>query len=150
MFKLQPKKPFQSLLSRKSKKGTRNGASRERLWGVFRSWIFCRAISIQDPLNINKIENESSVWLITLTSNTLPISYEIEFGAKCNVVPFNIYEKLNPQPDLHPVNLKISSYINYQIPVIVKCSLTLENKNELFNVFFLIVDTKSVPILRLE
>ena len=34
--------------------------------------------------------------------------------------------------------------------VIAKCSLTLEHKNEQFNVSFLVVDTKSVPILGLE
>ena len=48
------------------------------------------------------------------------------------------------------MNLKLSAYSNSEIPVISKCSLTLEHKNELFNVSFVIVDTKSVPILELE
>ena len=60
-----------------------------------------------------------------------------------------IYQRLNPQPDLHAVNLKLSAYNNSKIPVIGKCSHTLQHKKNLFNVFFL-VDTKSIPILGLE
>ena len=61
-----------------------------------------------------------------------------------------IYQRLNPQPDLHAVNLKLSAYNNSKIPVIGKCSLTPEHKIELFNVFFLVVYIKSVPIPGLE
>ena len=76
--------------------------------------------------------------------------YKIDAGAQYNAVPLKIYQKLNPQPDLHPVNLKLSGYNNSKIPVIGKCSLTLEHKNELFNKSFLVVDIKPVPILGLE
>ena len=48
------------------------------------------------------------------------------------------------------MNLKLSDYSSSEVLVISKCSLTLEHKNELFNVPFLVVDTKSVPILGLE
>ena len=75
---------------------------------------------------------------------------KIDTGAQCNVVPLKIYQKLNPQPDLHSVKLKLPAYNNSEIPVIGKCSLTLEHKNEIFNLSFLVVDTKSVPILGLE
>ena len=93
---------------------------------------------------------KSSIWSITLTSNGPPSSYKTDTGERCNVVPLKIYQKLNTQPDLHPVNLKISAYNNSKIPMIGKCSLTLEHKNELFKMSFLLVDTKSIPILGLE
>ena len=48
------------------------------------------------------------------------------------------------------MNLKLSAHHNSEIPVIGKCSLNLDHKNELFNVSFLFVDTKSLPILGLE
>ena len=112
--------------------------------------FFVETISSQDPLIINKIKN-SSVWSITLTSNRLPVSYKIDTDTQCNVVPFlKIYQKFNPQPDLHPVNLKLSAYSNSEIPVIGKCSLTLEHKSKLFNMLFLVVNTKSLSILGLE
>ena len=47
------------------------------------------------------------------------------------------------------MKLKLSAYNNSEIPMIGKYSLTLEHKNELFNVSFLVVDSKSVPILGL-
>ena len=109
--------------------------------------FFVETISIEDPLNKNEIKNESSVWSITLTFNGLLILYEIDTGAQCNVVPLNISQKLNPQLDLHPVNLKLSAYNKCEISVIGKSSPTLEHKHELFNVSFLVVDTKLVPIL---
>ena len=52
---------------------------------------FVEKITFQDPLNINEIKNESSVWSITLTSNGLPICCKIDTGAQCNVVPLKIY-----------------------------------------------------------
>ena len=69
--------------------------------------FFVETISIQDSLNINEIKNESSVWSITLNFSGLLISYKIDTGAQCNVVPLKIYQKLNRQPDLHTVNLKL-------------------------------------------
>ena len=74
----------------------------------------------------------------------------MDTGAQCNVVFLKIYQKHNPQPDLHPGNLKLSAYSISEILVTGKCSLTLEHKNELFNVSFLVVDIKSVPVLGLE
>ena len=91
---------------------------------------FGEIISTLYPLNINELKNESSVWSVTITSNGPPISYKIDTDAKCNVVPLKIYQKLDPQPDLHPVNLKISAYNNSEIPVIGKCSLSLEQKKQ--------------------
>ena len=76
--------------------------------------------------------------------------YKIDTGAQCNVVTLKIYQKVNPQSDIHPVNLKLSAYNNSEISVICKYSLTLKHEDELFKVFFFVVDTKSVPILRLE
>ena len=75
--------------------------------------------------------------------------YKIDTGAKCNV-PLKICQKLNPQPDSIPVNLKLFAFNSSKTSVIGKCSLTLEHKNELLNVSFLVSDTKSVPILGLE
>ena len=76
--------------------------------------------------------------------------YKIDTGIQCNVVPLKICQKLNPQSYLHPVNLKLPVYNKSEILMIGKCSLTLEHKSELFNVSFLVVDTKSVPVLALE
>ena len=80
--------------------------------------FFVETIIIQDSLNINETKSVSSVCSIALTSNGLPISCKIDTGAQCNVVPIKIYQKLNPQPDLHPLNLKLSASNSSKIPVI--------------------------------
>ena len=85
--------------------------------------FFVETISIQDPLNINGIKSESSVWSITLIFNRLPFLHKTDTGTKCNVVLLKIHQKINPQPDLHPENLKLSAYNTSEIPVIDKCHL---------------------------
>ena len=101
--------------------------------------FFVETIIIQDPLNINEIKNESSVWSITLTSNGLPILYKIDTGTQCNLVPPKIYQKCNPQPDLHPVSLKLSAYNNSKIYVIGKCLFTLDIKTNCSTCPFLLL-----------
>ena len=65
------------------------------------------------------------------------------------LLTLTILKKLDPEPDLCPVNRKISTYNNSRISVLGKCSLTLEHKKDRFEVSFIVVDSKSVPILRL-
>lgn len=88
--------------------------------------------------------------VLTLTFNGLPISYKFGADAQCKVVPVNIYQKLNLQPGLQPINIKLSASNNSKISMIGKCSFTHEHESELFNVSFIVVDTKSVTILGLE
>ena len=60
-----------------------------------------------------------------------------------------ILKKFDREPDLCPVNIKLSAYNNSKIPVLGKCSLTLKHKKDHFDVSFIVVDSKSVPILGL-
>ena len=88
--------------------------------------FFIETVSIQDSAYINQIKNENSDWSITLPSNGIPVSYKIDTGAQCNVIPLTILKKFDPEPDLCPVNIKLSAYNNSTIPVLGKCSLTLK------------------------
>ena len=60
-----------------------------------------------------------------------------------------ILKKFDPEPDLCPVNIKLSAYNNSKIPVLGECSRTLKHKKNHFDVSFIVVDSKSVPILGL-
>ena len=90
--------------------------------------FFIETVNIQDSAHINQIMNENCDWSITLTSNGIPISYKIDTGARCNVIPLTILKKFDLEPELCPVNIKLSAYNNSKIPVIGKCSLTLKHK----------------------
>ena len=60
-----------------------------------------------------------------------------------------ILKKFDTEPDLCPVKIKLSAYNNSKIPVLGECSLTLKHKKDHFDVSFIVVDSKSVPILGL-
>ena len=60
-----------------------------------------------------------------------------------------ILKKFDSEPNLCPVNIKLSTYNNSKIPVLGECSLTLKYEKDHFDVPFILVDSKSVPILGL-
>ena len=101
-------------------------------------------------VNISQIKNEPSDWNITLSSNGTLISYKIDTGVKCNVIPVESLENTSNKPDLQLVNVKLSAYNGSRIPVVGKYSLTLAHKNNSFKVSFIVVDSDCVPILGLE
>ena len=55
-------------------------------------------------------------------SNRVPVSWKIDIGAQCNIIPLTILKKFDP----------------------------LKNKKDHFDVLFIVVDSKSVPILELS
>ena len=65
-----------------------------------------------------------------------------------NVITLTILKKFDPEPDLCPVNIKLSAYNNSKIPVLGKCSLNLKYKKDHFDVLLIVVDSKSVVFLR--
>ena len=50
---------------------------------------------------------------------------------------------------LNPTSVQLSAYNNSKIPILGECSLSLKHKKDHFDVSFIVVDSKSVPILRL-
>ena len=110
---------------------------------------FNETVNIQNSAHINQIKNENSDLPITLPSNGIPVSYKIDTGAQCNVILLTILKKFDLEPDLCPVNIKLSAYINFKIPVLGKCSLTLKHEKDQFSCLVYCVDSKPVPILGL-
>ena len=92
----------------------------------------------ENLVNISQIKNETSDWNITISSNGTPISYKIDTGAQCNVIPVESLENISPKLDLQPVNVTLSAYNGSKIPVVGKCSLTLDHKNNSFKVYSLL------------
>ena len=76
VFKLQPKKPncFEVCCPRNRKKVHKIDQTKRDCEVSSNFDFFVETISIQDPLNVNEVKNESSVWSITLTSNGPSIS----------------------------------------------------------------------------
>ena len=68
-----------------------------------------------------------------LPLNWIPVSCKIDTRAQCNVNPFTILKKSDPEPDLCSVNIKLSTYKNSKIDVHRKCSLTLKHEKDHFD-----------------
>ena len=116
--------------------------------------FFIETVSIQDSAYIDQIKNENSDWpSIALPSNGIPVSYKIDTGAQCNVIPLTILKNFDPEPNLCPVNIiiKLSTYNNSKILVLGECSLTLKHnhkhKKDHFDDSFVVVDSKPIPCL---
>ena len=110
--------------------------------------FFFETVDIQNSAHINQIKNENPTWSITLSSNEIPVWCKIETKAQCNIILLTTLEKCYPELDLCPKNIKLSTY-NSKIPVLGKCSFTLKHKKDHFDVSFIVVNSKSVPILGL-
>ena len=88
--------------------------------------FFTETVNIQDSAHTDQIKNENSDWSLTLPSNGIPVSYKIDTGAQC----LTILKKFDPEPDLCPVNIKLSAYNNSKISILGKCSLTEKHKKD--------------------
>ena len=59
----------------------------------------------ENLVNISQVKNELPEWNITLSSNGIPVSYKMDTGAQCNVIPGESLGNIYPKPDLQPVNI---------------------------------------------
>ena len=101
-------------------------------------------------VKIFQIKNKLPDWNITLFPNCTPISYKIDTGAQRNVILVKSLENISPKPDLQSVNVKLSVYNGFKIPVVGKSSLNVAHKNSSFKVSFLVVESDSAPVLGLK
>ena len=92
-------------------------------------------------VNISLIESEPSDWNITSSSDGTPISYKIDTGVHCNVIPVKSLEYISPKPDHQLVTVKLSAYNGLKISEVGKCSLALTHKNNSFKVSSIVVDS---------
>ena len=85
--------------------------------------FFIETVNIQDFFHIKEIKNENSNWSKTLSSDGIPVSYKTDTGAQCNVILSTVLEKFDLEPDLCPVNKKLSGYNNFKISYLENANL---------------------------
>ena len=91
--------------------------------------VFIETINIQNSGHYKQIKNENSDWTITLLSNWYSwFLFHTKLILEHNVTLFlwKFWKSLNSEPDLCPVKIKLSAYINSKIPILGKSSLTLK------------------------
>ena len=108
-----------------------------------------------EPFFINSVEPcrsmESERWLTTLDTCRTPVSFMLDSGAQVNALPEHIYRSLQKKPRLHHTKIKLTAYDGGSIPVKMKCIAWVSNgSNKSYPVQFIVVPTKSTPLLGLE
>ena len=66
---------------------------------------------------INSIANEKSDWSINLETNGCEVSFKIDTGAQCNIIPKRFLRKFDPRPKMKETSIKLSAYNGSGIPV---------------------------------
>ncbi|KAK2710763.1 hypothetical protein QYM36_012067 [Artemia franciscana] len=87
--------------------------------------------------------------LVPLTlDNQLSVNFKIDTGAQANVIPKNIFDQLDPKPNLQSTNQRLTSYWGTRIPVIGTCDLTCSHKQYPRGAHrFYVVNSTSTPIV---
>ena len=101
-------------------------------------------------VHVFTVNDTESDWSVTLEMNGSDVTFKIDTGAQCNVIPKHLLQKFSPKPKIKPATIKLSAYNGTSIPVSGKCIGKLKLKDRTVNVLFIVVDSDSVPILGLN
>ena len=104
--------------------------------------------TFEENTNVSNVKERD--WFISVKSNGSQIRYKMDTGVQANVLPLSIYNQLNIRPTLTETNVKLSAYNGESIPAVGQCELNLKNKNENYQVTFIVTDSKSPPLLGLQ
>ncbi|KAK2710384.1 hypothetical protein QYM36_013883, partial [Artemia franciscana] len=112
---------------------------------------FREAVDDQETIFLYAIDKGSGKdeALVPLTlNNQLSVNFKIDTGAQANVILKNIFDKLDPKPNLQSTNQRLTSYCGARIPVIGTCDLTCSHKQYPRGAHrFYVVDSASTPIV---
>uniref|UniRef100_A0A1Y1JV53 RNA-directed DNA polymerase n=1 Tax=Photinus pyralis TaxID=7054 RepID=A0A1Y1JV53_PHOPY len=105
-----------------------------------------------DLISLDKIGCESSIklWKENVTINGIKISFKLDTGAQCNVLPLKWLEKVQKQKELKEINQTIITYGNNRIKVKGYVILNCKLRNTEYKLKFIVVDVESDPILGLN
>ena len=108
--------------------------------------LFVAAIDGEGPDDVAQ-----SQWQLPLFTSGTYVTYTLDTGAMCNVLPQNVYNLLEQRPKLHNTKVKLSSYGGESILVVGKVIARIQKgQNISYLVQFIIVSAKSNPIIGLK
>ncbi|XP_046142800.1 uncharacterized protein K02A2.6-like [Osmia bicornis bicornis] len=97
-------------------------------------------------------ELKKRVWIQQIKIGNNVISFKVDTGADCNIIPWSIFKSLefSKQPHWIPTITTVVSYINDKCKSLGTAILHCSVDNKRFKVKFIIVDVESMPILGLN
>ena len=103
-----------------------------------------------DEITQSQNMSETNEWLIKLQSNGTVVAYKLATGAEVNVLPFHIFNCLKERPSLQTSSTRLTAYNGSAIPVRGQCKLNVKHNKTVYDILFIVADTKSSAILGLK
>lgn len=88
-------------------------------------------------------------WIERVNIENQNVAFKIDTGAEMNVMPLNVFRRLNSNVRTQPANIKLRAFGGQRIVPKGMCSLLCKYKNASMRVAFAIVDLDVTPILGL-
>ena len=95
--------------------------------------------------SINTVE--LSEWYEELTVQNKAVKFQLDTGAKCNVLPHKVIEDLGIQCHVEKTQITLKSYSGHQIPTRGVVTLHCEHKGNVYNVQFHVVEVEAPAVL---
>ena len=106
------------------------------------SELFIEAIEIE----VSSLEtNCITEMIIPATINDTCLDVKIDTGAQCNVIPEDIFTRIQKRPKLIPVRTTLRSYGGNSVPVIGKCNMNVTMNSKSINCDFFVVALRVIP-----
>ena len=80
------------------------------------------------PHAIDKCSGKDEALVPRTLNNQLSVNFKIDTGAQANVIPKNIFDKLDPKPNLQTTNQHLNRFCGARILVIGTWDLTCSHK----------------------
>jgi hypothetical protein len=97
--------------------------------------------SVAEQLDCN------SDWIEPLIINQQVVPVKLDSCAQTNVMSHADWKTLTPRPTIHPTDIRLQAYPNFQIPVMGKCVTDVQLKDRSYKVQFIVVPGKSPALL---
>ena len=99
-------------------------------------------------INTVRKSDDDGEWSETLEIAGTKVNFQLDTGAKCNVLPLSVYRKLNiGKGKIPPSKTRLKSYTNHKVKAVGKVTLDCTYKGEAHKTLFEIVDLNAEPVL---
>ena len=103
-----------------------------------------------DFMNVDVINHQNKL-LSTINVNGADITFKVDTGAQCNILPLQVFNKIRNRPTLDHCTMKLTTYGGNTINPVGKCEMNITTKHQSEKADFFIVKVENTkPLLGLK
>ena len=95
-------------------------------------------------------ETNSDSFIETMKISDKQINFQLDTGARCNVISKSDFSKLNIKGPLRKASAKLKSFSGHRIPSEGLINLPVTVKDKIMNIDFYVVETDSISVIGAE